>query len=1283
MKSYNHTEVELKWQRRWQDEKIFATGEDTKKKRSYILDMFPYPSAQGLHVGHPEGYIATDIYARYLRLKGVNVLHPMGWDAFGLPTENFAIKTGRHPNEVARQNIDNFRRQIKSLGFSYDWDREINTADPSYYKWTQWLFLKLYEQGLAYQKQAPVNWCPSCQTVLANEQVAGGECERCHSQVEQRQMKQWFFKITDYTERLLKDLTGLDWPASIVEMQKNWIGKSAGAEIDFSLATKQNYIILHGLHGPENHFPWLSKKLEALGIKYLLPELPHPSNPVEDEQVEYVLKNCKFDSDTVLSGFSIGSVVALKVVEKLDIKIAGLVLVAGFIEPKFKDKDRPFTDTFSWKFDFEKIRNKVGFVKIVSDLNDHAVPVEQGRILAQKLHGILIETTAQTSHFLGKEEPNVFKNLVPTITVFTTRLDTIFGATYLVLAPEHEAINKLQPQIKNWPEVVAYIEAAKKKTELERKIETKDKTGVELKGVLVVNPANNESIPVYVADYVLMGYGTGAIMAVPAHDERDWEFAKKYELPIHQVIALETGLKRENEERRDGGCGIIFDSKSQKYAVLEEEDSGFLGFCAGGLQADKNEQTEVIREIEEESGLYNFCHIEKISTAFSHFYNSLKNVNRFAHAVCYLFVLESTDVKPTKLEVHEKYKLVWKNPAEIEQNWIKQNRQADTEHWVYFLHQAVARTVELGFDKTNTNYKFGATVDYGILINSGEFDGLSSEETIPKIAEKIKAKLTTEYRLRDWLISRQRYWGAPIPIIYCPHCIDKKEFPEPKFIVNCADHDGFENIISGKKHVVTRALSSEDDAANYAQTVPGDILEMIDNKTKQRIYVKVVGAQTFKSLDDLFKERKIAEATFNRKFSAKTELSNEYEKNRKGYTKQIDTYGLVAWQIELITKAVPVPEPDLPVTLPDDVDFRPHGESPLARSESFHKVKCLKCGASARRESDTMDTFVDSAWYFLRYADPHNVKEAFAKEKIKTWLPVNLYVGGAEHAVMHLLYARFITKVLHDLGYVDFSEPFVKLRNQGLIMGEDGQKMSKSRGNVVNPDEIVAKYGADTFRLYEMFLGPLEDVKPWNTAGIIGLRRFLERVWNLILNYKNTSKAEVALEPTVNLRRATAQTIKKVTADIEAFRFNTAISALMKLVNDLSVTPAPVDTKEYAGAIRTLLILLYPFAPHITAELWSRASVLRDSYFPTDTDKQIWQLAWPTYHEQDLAVDFIRLTVQVNGRMRVSINCPSTASEAEIVELVKNNPVVAKYLVDKTIKRVIYVAGKLINLVVE
>jgi len=826
---YSHKSVEPKWQKLWDEKHTWAAPPKPKGEHCYVLDMFPYPSAQGLHVGHPEGYTATDIYSRYLRMKGVGVLHPMGWDAFGLPAENYAIKTGRHPREVTWENIDTFRRQIKSLGFSYDWSREVNTADPSYYRWTQWLFLQLYNQGLAYRKEAPVNWCPSCQTVLANEQVVNGECERCHSQVEQRQMAQWFFKITAYAEALLKDLDGLDWPQPILDMQKNWIGKSEGALVKFPIFNSQ----------------------------------------------------------------------------------------------------------------------------------------------------FLIE-------------------------VFTTRLDTIFGATYMVLAPEHELVQQLKGQIKNWDEVKTYVERTKKKTELERKAEAKDKTGVKLEGVEAINPANQEHIPIFIADYVLTSYGTGAIMAVPAHDERDFEFAKKFNLPVINVI-------RPNVVRVVAVGGSLKD-----FDTTGETD---------------------------------------------------KKLNRI-------------------LKGEEVY---------------------------------------VGND--------------GVLVNSGEFNGLDFETAVKKIAPKIGAKLTTQYRLRDWLISRQRYWGAPIPIIYC-------------------------NPPAGG------------------------------------------------------------------------------------------------------CGAIPVPEKDLPVELPMDVDFRPTGESPLQRSKSFHQVKCPKCGQPARRESDTMDTFVDSSWYFLRYVDPQNTKAAFDAKKLKQWLPVDFYVGGAEHAVMHLLYARFITKALHDLGYVHFKEPFLKLRNQGLILGEDGQKMSKSRGNVVNPDEIVEQYGADTLRLYEMFMGPLEDVKPWNTKSIIGLRRFLERVWQLALSPGQTgSSSGPVLSPVV------ARTIKKATEDIESFRFNTAIAAFMEFANILVVTPA---SEARQAAVRTLLILLYPFAPHITSELWEKLGA----------PGKVWEQPWPQYDKAALKVVEVTITIQVNGKVRGIVNCPVDASENEVAKSAQALPAVARHLSGQTIKRTIYVPGKIVNFVV-
>jgi len=1125
MSFYDHKIIEAKWQKYWEEKETFLVSDKVKGDKAYVLDMFPYPSAQGLHVGHPEGYTATDIYCRYLRMKGVQVLHPMGWDAFGLPAENYAIKTGVHPRDLTQGNIDNFRRQIKSLGLSYDWSREVNTADPTYYKWTQWLFLKLYEKGLAYQKEAPVNWCPSCQTVLANEQVENGTCNRCHNQVEQRQMKQWFFKITAYAEKLLQGLSEVEWPAPILEMQKNWIGKSEGAEVDFVLNTKYNYVILHGLGGPDNHFPWLSKKLNSMGIKYLIPELPNPSKPKEDEQVEYVLKHCRFDKDTILSGFSLGSVVALKVMEKLNVKIAGLVLVAGFTEPKFKDKERPFTNTFDWRFDFDKIRDKVGFVKVVSDLNDHIVPAEQGRILAQKLKGILIETTSQKSHFLNSEEPNVFRNLVPSVTVFTTRLDTIFGATYLVLAPEHAMVNELKNQVKNWPEVEKYIKRAQGKTELERKMETKEKTGVKLEGVTAINPVNNEEIPIFVADYVLMSYGTGAIMAVPAHDERDFAFAKKFGLPMKRVVEPQFVITdgeaalRPNEEivKRNNVCAIVRDPKNDKYLCVSWKSFHMHGLITGGVGDDEDIVMAAKREVYEETGYKNVKLVRDPQFALhTFFYHRVKKQNRWARFQYLFFELENEEGDPINDTENILHEVLWLSKVELKDFFSV----TEGEFTLNFIN--------------NSDY---IHTGEGLLYYSGEFDGLESSEATPKIAKKISAELKTQYRLRDWLISRQRYWGAPIPIIYCETC-----------------------------------------------------------------------------------------------------------------------------------GAAPVPEKDLPVELPNDVDFRPTGESPLVRSKSFHQVKCPNCGAVARRESDTMDTFVDSSWYFLRYPDPQNTKKAFDSKKVNTWCPVNLYVGGAEHAVMHLLYARFITKVLADLGYVNFSEPFLKLKNQGLILGEDGQKMSKSRGNVVNPDEIVEKYGADTLRLYEMFMGPLEDAKPWNTSSIIGIKRFLDKVWNLgekVLNSPAPSKNNLLSK---ELTTILAKTIKKVTEDILAFRFNTAISSLMELTNNLSSSK-----EEIKPTFSKLVVLLYPFAPHIASELWQKLG----------QPDRIWEQPWPTYNEADLVTEKVLITVQVNGKLRGRIECATEASEDEILKLAQSDQDVVKYLVGKNIIKSVYIKGRLVNLVVE
>lgn len=802
---YNFKKIEEKWQEKWLKEKVFRATEDSKKEKYYQLETFPYPSAAGLHVGHPKGYIAEDLNARYQRMKGKNVLYTMGWDAFGLPTENYAIKVGRSPKEVAEESVKNFKRQVQMFGLSYAWDREINTSSPEYYKWTQWLFIQLYKKGLAYRAKAKVNWCPKDQTVLANEQVVGGKCERCGADTEQKEMEQWFLKITNYVERLLGDLDGLIWPEATIKRQKDWIGRSEGAEIEF-------------------------------GIKN-------------------------------------------------------------------------------------------------SDLK---------------------------------------------IKVFTTRPDTIFGATYLVLAPENNLLQNKELGIENYEEVQNYIKDAKNKKELERLAEGKEKTGIEVKGLMAVNPATKKEIPIWVADYVLGSYGTGAIMAVPAHDERDFDFAKKFNLPILQVIS-------------------------------------------SGARED-------------------------------------------------LYVGEGT------------------------------------------------------------------------LINSGEFDGMNSEEAKWKIAEFVGGQKKIQYKLRDWSVSRQRYWGVPIPMIHCEKC------------------------------------------------------------------------------------------------------------------------GIN-----------PVPEKDLPVLLPDLKDFRPQGMPPLESSEEFIKTSCPNCGGEAKRDSETLDTFVDSSWYFLRYTDSHNEKEIFDKLKANYWMPVDLYVIGAEHTVLHLLYSRFITKFLQDEGYLDFSEPFKKLRHVGLILGTDNQKMSKSRGNVINPDDLIGEFGADAFRVYEMFMGPFNEGQPWDPKGIIGSERFLRRVWKFFCrngnaNLHNLPAGRQAHSNTTNLEKLLHKTIKKVTEDIDGFSFNTAVSALMIFLNE-----AEKQNEVSVSKYQDLIKLIYPFAPHMAEEIWHE--ILGNKTY-------LHEEKWPEYDEAMLREDQVNVVVQVNGKVRDTIVVSTDLDEEGVRKMALESEKVSKFIGNNEIKKVIFVQGKLINFVV-
>ena len=800
---YNHKAVEEKWQKIWEDKGVFHASDDTEKEKFYALIEFPYPSGQGLHVGHPRPYTALDTVARKRRLEGYNVLYPIGWDAFGLPTENYAIKNHIHPEIVTKKNIARFKKQIQSLGISFDWSREINTTDPEYYKWTQWIFIQLYKHGLAYKKEMNVNWCTSCKCVLANEEVVNGVCERCGSEVVHKVKSQWMLKITEYADRLINDLDLVNYPDRVKAQQKNWIGRSKGAEVDFTTTTGD------------------------------------------------------------------------------------------------------------------------------------------------------------------------------TLTIYTTRADTLYGATYMVISPEHPMIEKWADKISNMDEIKKYQEAAARKSDFERTEVAKEKTGVRIDGVNAINPVNNKEIPIFISDYVLVSYGTGAIMAVPAHDTRDWEFAKKFDLPIIEVVK-------------------------------------------GG------------------------------------------NVQEEAYTDC----------------------------------------------------------------------------AKGIMVNSGMLDGLTVDEAKKKIIDWLtsegKGHSKVNYKLRDWVFSRQRYWGEPIPMVYCEKC---------------------------------------------------------------------------------------------------------------GY--------------------VPIDEKNLPLRLPMVESYEPtdNGESPLAKMTDWINTTCPCCGGKAKRETDTMPQWAGSSWYYLRYMDPHNKNALASKEALEYWSPVDWYNGGMEHTTLHLLYSRFWHKFLYDIGVVPTPEPYAKRTSHGMILGENGEKMSKSRGNVVNPDEIVDEYGADTMRLYEMFIGDFEKAAPWSKASIRGCRRFVERYWNLQNVLIDGDKIRPELEGAFN------KAIKKVGEDIENIKFNTAIATLMALINDISNVKS-INKEE----LRVFSILLNPFAPHVTEEVYEACKL---------GDGILAEAKWPEYDESKCVDESVEIVVQVNGKIKTKLNIPVDADKDTVLELAKNDENVRKAIDGMNIIKEIVVPKKLVNLVVK
>jgi len=947
MTKYNHQKIERFWQSKWEKEKLLEV-EEKEAKKLYLLIEFPYPSSDGLHVGHPRSYTAIDIVARKKRMEGFNVLFPIGFDAFGLPTENYAIKVGKNPREITETNIKRFRSQLKSLGLSFDWSREVITSDPKYYRWTQWIFLQLYKAGLVYQKEMPINWCPSCKIGLANEEVVGGSCERCGTTVGKKKLKQWLFKITKYADRLIDDLKKVDYLEKIKQQQINWIGRSEGAEIDF-----------------------------------------------------------------------------------------------------------PISGTT------EKIK------------------------------------------------------------VFTTRPDTLFGATYLVLSPEHEMIENLKSEIKNYDEVKKYIEKAKSKSDLER-TESKEKTGVELRGIKAINPVNDKEIPIFVADYVLISYGTGAIMAVPAHDERDFEFAKKYKLPIQRVVEPKFVARQDGQSalkpnerlvKRNALCAVIKNPKNGQYLCVSWKKVMMHGLVTGGVEEGEDLVEAALREIHEETGYKNLRLVKDPSFSIhSFFYHRIKMENRWARFQYLFFELENEERDPINDKESSLHDIVWKSENDLKNFFTV----IEGEFILNFIH--------------NPDY---IHTGEGILHNSGKYDGLDSQEATKKIIVWLEknnlGKKAVQYKLRDWIFSRQHYWGEPIPLIHCEKC-----------------------------------------------------------------------------------------------------------------------------------GVVPVPEKDLPVELPEVKKYQPTatGESPLSKIEKWVNVKCPKCGSPGKRETDTMPNWAGSNWYFIRYTDPHNNKKFADMKNMKYWLPVDLYNGGMEHTTLHLLYSRFWYKALYDLKLVPNDEPYKKRVSHGMILAEDGKKMSKSLGNVINPDDVVKEYGADTMRMYEMFMGPFDQPVSWSTKGIKGVSRFLEKIWDLMVE-------NVEVVENVELIRLLHKTIKKVSEDIEGLRFNTAVSALMILANKMQEVGADNKTREKS------LILLSAFAPHIAEELWHQLGH-KDSIFKEK---------WPKYDSKLIQEKEIEFVVQINGKLRDRIIFPIDVSEEEAKKKALESEKVKKYVVGEP-KKVIFVKNKLINFVV-
>ncbi|MFH0828888.1 MAG: class I tRNA ligase family protein [Candidatus Kerfeldbacteria bacterium] len=1258
MSKYDHKAIEAKWRKRWEHEKLGIAKDASSSPKSYVLVEFPYPSGDGLHVGHVRSYTALDAVVRKLRMQGKNVLFPIGWDAFGLPTENYALKTGVHPREATDKNIANFRRQMKSLGLSFDWSREVDTTDPAYYKWTQWIFLKLLKAGLAYQATIPISWCPKDMIGLANEEVVGGKCERCGTTVERRMQKQWMLKITAYADRLLKDLDTVDYSERIKTQQQNWIGRSEGAEVRFEIhkTEKPVALIIHGSPQEPNYslqmarhfYPWLQRELHTLGYEVIASDLPRANAPdyeIWKQAVKKALGKSKLDHSSLVIGVSAGGSFVARYLAEQKESVANIILIAPACIARIDDTERD--NALQKLYTFTFVPGIAKNITVVYSTDDDERYITSAKKFIKGLHAQSIVLPGRghfTQHDGVRDIPELLDliNKQRSIQVFTTRADTLFGATYLVLSPEHPLVDEITTA-KQKKAVEKYKKDVAKKSELERTVLEKEKTGV-FTGAFAVNPVNNEKIPVWIADYVLISYGTGAIMAVPAHDERDFEFATKFKLPIREVIVPE--FEDEGSKRQAGKPTVIRKTvyallrnpKNDTYLCLNWNDYYWNTLIIGGVDGDDPVEAAK-KEIAEETGFTNVRYVRSLGRQIGHYYAAHKEENRVADAVGLLFDLldeERTEVKQEELKKH--------TPKWLTRDEVGAFLNISSQRYVWERYCAGT----------------GAYIGEGRMIDSGQFDGMKSKEGGKKIVAMLekegKAKPAVNYKLRDWVFSRQHYWGEPIPVVHCEHC--KAEAESTKWKLNFYEGP-WRALQSGEKTVETRALNPDEKDRYFVDIKVGDIIKGSLKGMDETMYLRVTERYLLKDLKELY-GRKDLLGQLRRNFSPTLDELRRFYSLTPDYLERIEKNGLVAWKVEhVMPGVVPISEKDLPVELPQVKKYQPSGtgKSPLDGIKEWVNVKCPHCGGPARRETDTMPNWAGSSWYFLRYCDPKNDKELASMKKLKYWMPVDLYNGGMEHTTLHLLYSRFWHKFLFDEKLVPTPEPYQRRVSHGMVLASDGRKMSKSFGNVINPDELIEQYGADSVRLYEMFMGPFEDAIPWDPKGIVGMRRFLQRVWD--------AREKVVENKTILLSELEgAGTAHEVSKGINEMRFNTCISDLMKWVNRWN-NEKTINRREYG----IFLKVLSPFAPYIAEELWNQLG----------NGHLLLHESWPRT-ERWMKKD-VTIAIQVNGKLRGTLTV-SSGSEQEIVASKAMELDNVKKFMAGDPKKVIFVKDRLINFVV-